>query len=82
MDWGIPVGANASVRSPGLFAFWGRENLQTPVLESLSDVAPPSTAIEFALEHIKRAILLTCPSLLPIRLRFQREKTAKQLPTT
>jgi hypothetical protein len=59
MDWGIPVGANASVRSPGLFAFWGGENLQAPVLETLSDFVPPAAAEKFALEYFKCTIFLT-----------------------
>lgn len=61
MGWGIPVGANASVRSPGLFAFWGRENLQPPILETFPNFIPPTAAIELAPEHIKRAIFLTHP---------------------
>jgi len=61
MDWEIPVGANASVRSSGLFAFWRWEKLQAPILETLSNLAPPSTAIELALEHVKSTVPLTRP---------------------
>jgi len=59
VDWGFPVGAIASVNSPGLFAFCARENLKTPALEVHTQSPTPSPAEKLAFQDIERAISAT-----------------------